>query len=122
MSATAVEVADRAQGLTQGANAYLVEPTERNELLATVTAALRYYRARQRAERTAAMLAALASVTLDINIAETFDGLAAAAAIGAARIFCVHAVLTLEMPNGQVRRMSASPGDSRPRGAAGPSA
>ena len=28
-SATAVEVADRAHGLTQGADAYLIEPTER---------------------------------------------------------------------------------------------
>jgi CheY-like chemotaxis protein len=113
VSATAVEVADRAHGLTQGADAYLVEPTEPEELLATVTAALRYYRARQRAERTASMLAALASVTLEINTAGTFDGLATAAATGAARIFSVHAVLTLEMPDGQARRMSASPGDSR---------
>ena len=56
VSATAVEVADRAHGLTQGADAYLIEPTEPAELLATVTAALRYFRARQRAERTAAML------------------------------------------------------------------
>ena len=87
VSATAVEVADRAHGLTQGADAYLVEPTEPAVLLATVTATLRYSRARQRAERTAAMLTALASVTLDINAAETFDGLAAAAAAGAARIF-----------------------------------
>ena len=59
VSATAVEVADRAHGLTQGADAYLIEPTEPAELLATVTAALRYYRARQRAERTASRLAAL---------------------------------------------------------------
>jgi DNA-binding response OmpR family regulator len=113
VSATAVEVADRAHGLTQGADAYLVEPTEPEELLATVTAALRYSRARQRAERTATMLAALASVTLDINTAGTFDGLATAAATGAARIFSVPAVLILEMPDGQARRMSASPGDAR---------
>jgi serine phosphatase RsbU (regulator of sigma subunit)/DNA-binding response OmpR family regulator len=93
VSATAVEVADRAHGLTQGADAYLVEPTEPEELLATVTAALRYYRARTRAERTAAMLAALASTTLDINAAETFDGLAAVAAADAARIFSVEAGL-----------------------------
>ena len=110
VSATAVDVADRAHGLTQGADAYLVEPTEPAELLATVTAALRYFRARQRAERTAAMLTELASVTLDINAAETFDGLAAAAAAGAARIFAAHAILTLEMPDGQSRRTSASPG------------
>ena len=56
VSATAVAVADRAHGLTQGADAYLIEPTEPEELLATVTAALRYYRARQRAERTASLL------------------------------------------------------------------
>jgi serine phosphatase RsbU (regulator of sigma subunit) len=111
VSATAVEVADRAHGLTQGADAYLVEPTEPEELLATVTAALRYYRARQRAERTASRLAALASVTLDINAAETFDGLAAASAAGAARIFSVPAILILEMPDGQVRRMAAVPGE-----------
>ena len=110
VSATAVEVADRAHGLTQGADAYLVEPTEPAELLATVTAVLRYSRARQRAERTAAMLAALVGVTLRINAAETFDGLAAAAAAGAARIFSVPAVLILEMPDGQDRRMAASPG------------
>ncbi|MCW2933830.1 MAG: response regulator receiver modulated serine phosphatase [Actinomycetia bacterium] len=110
VSATAINVADRAHGLTQGADAYLIEPTEPEELLATVMAALRYYRARQRAERSAAMLAALADVSLHINAAETFDGLAAAAATGAARIFSVPAVLILEMPDGQVRRVSANPG------------
>ena len=110
VSATAVEVADRAHGLTQGADAYLIEPTEPAELLATVTAALRYYRARQRAERTASRLAALASATLDINAAETFDGLAAASAAGAARIFSVPAILILEMPDGQDRRVAATPG------------
>ena len=83
VSATAIEVADRARGLTQGADAYLTEPTEPEELLAVVVAALRYYRARQRAERTAALLAALTSVALDINAADTFDGLARAAAAGA---------------------------------------
>jgi DNA-binding response OmpR family regulator len=110
VSATAVEVADRARGLTQGADAYLVEPTEPAELLATVTAALRYSRARQRAERTAAMLTELAGVTLDINAAETFDGLAAAAVAGATRMFGVPAILIVEMPDGQSRRTSAVPG------------
>ena len=110
VSATAIEVADRAHGLTQGADAYLVEPTEPAELLATVTAALRYYRARQRAERTASRLSALARATLAINAAETFDGLAAASAAGAAGIFSVEAILILEMPDGQDRRVSAVPG------------
>jgi serine phosphatase RsbU (regulator of sigma subunit)/FixJ family two-component response regulator len=110
VSATAVEVADRARGLTQGADAYLTDPTEPEELLATVTAMLRYSHARKRAERTAAMLTALADVTLHINTAETFDGLVAAAAAGAARIFSVPAVVILEMPDGQTRRTAAAPG------------
>jgi CheY-like chemotaxis protein len=109
VSATAVAVADRAYGLTQGADAYLVEPTEPAELLPTVTAVLRYSRARQRAEATATRLTALTSATLNINGAETFDGLARAAAAGAAQIFEAPAVLILIMPDGQLRRMAASP-------------
>jgi CheY-like chemotaxis protein len=115
VSATAVGVADRALGLTQGADAYLTDPAEPEELLALVTAALRYSRARQRAERSASLLAALTSVALDINAADTFDGLARAAAVGAARIFAAQAVLVLEMPDGQIRRTSASPERPEPR-------
>jgi CheY-like chemotaxis protein len=122
VSATAIEVADRALGLTQGADAYLTEPTEPEELLAVVMAALRYYRARQRAERTAALLAALTSVALDISAAGTFDGLARAAAAGAVRIFAAQAVLVLEMPDGQVRRTSASPQHPQPAQRGGPAA
>jgi CheY-like chemotaxis protein len=112
VSATAVTVADRAQGLNQGADAYLTEPAEPEELLAVVKAALRYSRARQRAERAAALLAELTASTLNINAAATFDGLARAAASGAARIFATQAVVILAMPDGQVRRTSAS--DTRP--------
>jgi CheY-like chemotaxis protein len=115
VSATAIEVSDRALGLTQGADAYLTEPTEPEELLAVVVAALRYYRARRRAERTASLLAALTSVALDIQAADTFDGLARAAAAGAARMFAAQAVLFLEMPDGQIRRTSASPEHPEPR-------
>jgi CheY-like chemotaxis protein len=110
ISATAVEVSDRALGLTQGADAYLTDPSEPEELLAVVMAALRYSRARQRAERTASLLTALTGVALDISAASTFDGLARAAAAGAARIFAVQAVLVVQMPDGQVRRTSAVPG------------
>jgi serine phosphatase RsbU (regulator of sigma subunit)/DNA-binding response OmpR family regulator len=114
VSATAVEVEDRAHGLNQGADAYLIEPADPAELLATVAAALRYHRARLRAERLAGLLALLAQVTLEINAAETFDGLAFAAATGAARIFVTEVVLMLEMPDGQVRRVSAAPGRDTP--------
>jgi CheY-like chemotaxis protein len=120
VSATAITVSDRAHGLTQGADAYLTEPTEPEELLAVVMAALRYSRARQRAERTASLLATLTRSTLLINAAETFDGLARAAAAGAARIFAAQAVLILEMPDGQVRRLSASPQHPEPAQRGGP--
>ncbi len=114
VSATAVEVADRAHGLTQGADAYLIDPAEPQELLATVTAVLRYSRARRRAELTASLLARLTSVTLEINAARTFDGLARAAAAGAARIFGAESVVIVVQPDGQLRRMSAAPGRSVP--------
>ena len=114
VSATAVEVADRAHGLTQGADAYLIDPAEPQELLATVTAMLRYSRARRRAELTASLLARLTSVTLEINAARTFDGLARAAAAGAARIFGAESVVIVVQPDGQLRRMSAAPGRSVP--------
>ena len=120
VSATAVGVADRALGLTQGADAYLTEPADPEELLAVVVAALRYYRARQRAERTASLLAALTRATLDINAAGTFDGLARAAAAGTARIFAAPAVVILEMPDGQLRRTSASPQHPEPAQRGGP--
>jgi len=81
--------------------------SEPEELLAVVMAALRYSRARQRAERTAALLTALTGVALDINTAETFDGLARAAAAGAARIFTAQAVLMVEMPDGQLVQLVA---------------
>jgi len=119
ISATAVQVSDRALGLTQGADAYLTDPSEPEELLAVVMAALRYSRARQRAERTASLLSTLTEVALDISAATTFDGLARTAAAGAARIFAVQAVLVVQMPDGQVRRTAAMPGQpgTRQRGA-----
>ena len=120
VSATAVAVADRAEGLTQGADAYLVDPAEPEELLAVVVAALRYSRARHRAERSAALLTVLTSVTMDINAAATFDGLARAAAAGAARIFDAEAIVVLAMPDGQTRRTSASPQQPVPRQRGGP--
>jgi hypothetical protein len=78
-------------------------------------AVLRHYRTRQRAGRSVALLRALTGVTLDINAADTFDGLARAAAAGAVRIFAAQAVLVLETPDGQIRRTSASPEHPEPR-------
>src|SRR5215210_5823036 len=87
VSAHAVDVVDRTQGLNRGADAYLVEPIEPDELIATAQAVLRYYRARQRAESLAARMVRLAETTLAINSASTFAGLLEAAAEGAHAIF-----------------------------------
>ncbi|GAB1821509.1 SpoIIE family protein phosphatase [Herbidospora sp. RD11066] len=87
LTASAVGVGDRTQGLERGADAYLIEPVEPEVLLATVNATLRYARARRQAERLAGRLAGLADVTLAINTAGDLDELLGAAAGGAARIF-----------------------------------
>src|SRR3984957_13507277 len=108
VSALAGAVADRALGLNEGADAYLAEPFQAEEFLATVTATLRYFRARRQAERTAARLTALTQVTLAISAAETFDRLARTAAEGAAKIFGAPAGLLLVLPEGQLRRFSVS--------------
>jgi CheY-like chemotaxis protein len=104
----------RQHGLNRGADVYLTDPIEEEELLATVVAALRYYRARQQAEQTASRLTALTRATLAVNAASTFDGLARAAVLGAVEIFGVPAVHYQVLPDGQVCRMYASPGDPVP--------
>ncbi|MFJ5228547.1 SpoIIE family protein phosphatase [Kitasatospora sp. NPDC088391] len=86
ISATAIEASDRTQGLHRGADAYLTEPIDAAELQATVTAVLRYTRARRRAERLAARVAALHRATLALYGADDADALVTAAALGAVRL------------------------------------
>ncbi|MGC1210439.1 MAG: SpoIIE family protein phosphatase [Micromonospora sp.] len=100
VSAHAIDVVDRAQGLTRGADAYLAEPIEPEELVATTYAVLRYYQARQRAELLAERLAALADATVSMHAAPNFVRLLEAAAAGAARIFKSPAVVVAETFDG----------------------
>jgi CheY-like chemotaxis protein len=101
VSAHAVDVVHRTQGLNRGADAYLVEPIEPDELIATAQAVLRYYRARQRAESLAARMVKLAETTLAINSASTLAGLLQAAAAGAHGIFGGPAVVLAETSDGE---------------------
>lgn len=112
VSAHAIDVVDRAQGLTRGADAYLAEPIEPEELVATAHAVLRYYRARQRAELLAERLAALADATVSMHAAPNFVRLLEAAAAGAARIFKSPAVVVAETFEGDcLAGVVAGPGD-----------
>lgn len=92
ISATNIAVADRAQGLHRGADAYLIEPVDADELLATVTAVLRYSRARRSAERLARQLGLLNRATADLYQAGDAERLFTAAVAGAGAVFSAGAV------------------------------
>ncbi|QQQ79445.1 fused response regulator/phosphatase [Saccharothrix sp. 6-C] len=91
VSAAFREAEDRITGLNRGADAYLTEPVDAGELMATVEAALRYYRARTLAERLADRLAKLTAGTMAINAATEFDALAAEAARATATVLAASA-------------------------------
>ncbi len=101
VSAHAVDTADRTLGLIGGADAYLVEPIDPHELVATVQAVLRYYHARRQAEQLADGLARLAETTLAVTMAGDFAELLTAAAAGAARLFGARAMVGAETIDGQ---------------------
>ncbi|MFH8462810.1 SpoIIE family protein phosphatase [Streptomyces sp. NPDC017991] len=86
ISAAAITPDDHAEGLRRGADAYLDQPIDPGELLATVSATLRYARARQRAEKLAHRLIALNQATLDVYSAVGFHSFASAATGGAAAV------------------------------------
>ncbi|HZE01096.1 MAG TPA: fused response regulator/phosphatase [Pseudonocardiaceae bacterium] len=104
LSATAIRGSDRAQGLNRGADAYLTEPVEPDELVATVGSVLRYYRARAAAERLADRLTRLTRATLAMNAATSIEGLAAAIATGAADIFGAPTAILVAEPDGRLQR------------------
>lgn len=87
LSGTAVDATDRNEGLRRGADAYLVEPVESDELLATINALLRYSAARRRAVRIAGYLRRLHSATLAVSTTTSRAALVAAVAEGVNAIF-----------------------------------
>jgi CheY-like chemotaxis protein len=109
VSATFIEADDRAQGLTRGADAYLTEPVDPGELLATVEAALRYSRARVAAERLAQRLNLLTEASLAVYAAQSYPAMIAAAADGATAVFGAAASVLVTMSDGRV--LCATTGD-----------
>ncbi len=95
ISAVAVEPRDRTAGLDGGADAYLTDPIEPQEMLATVRSLLRSADARRTAERRAARLDRLSAAGLRINVALNASRLVAATCEGAARILECEAVAVL---------------------------
>ncbi|GAA4799803.1 hypothetical protein GCM10023220_30030 [Streptomyces ziwulingensis] len=101
ISAAAISPDDHAEGLRRGADAYLDQPIDPGELLATVAATLRYARARQRAERLAHRLFALNRATLDVYSAVGFHSFASAATGGAATVLSSPASAVFLSPQAQ---------------------
>ena len=79
ISAIAVEPKDRSAGLENGADAYMVDPIEPQEMLSMVRALLRSSGFRRSAERLAVRLQHLAAASLRINVALNVSRLATAA-------------------------------------------
>lgn len=87
ISAVAMEPEHRSAGLDRGADAYLVDPIEPQELVSTVGALLRSSGARRRAESLATRLGRLNRAALRLNVATTGPRLADAAAAGVQLVF-----------------------------------
>lgn len=87
VSATATKPADRSEGLRRGADGYLVEPVEREELLASVEALIRGAAAQRTALRLAQRLRGLNDATLAVNDSVTLERLVATIALEASSLF-----------------------------------
>ncbi|MFE9253220.1 SpoIIE family protein phosphatase [Streptomyces sp. NPDC007088] len=114
ISASAVAAADRTQGLRRGADAYLTEPIEPDELVATLHAVLRYARARARAEGLAERLALLNTFTLDLYRASSAEELALVAARAATRLLGAPSSVVLQTPRGRDVQAVADEAGARP--------
>lgn len=113
VSAVIMSPEDHARGLQGGAAAYLNQPIDRDELLATLTATLRYTRAQRRAEWLAQRLRTLNHTTLDVYKAVGFHSFATAATSGAADLMRCPATAVFLTPQGHVvHSMSPGPGEA----------
>ena len=86
VSAVAMETSDKVTALDQGADAYLVDPIEPEELLSTVRALLRSFGARREAELLATRLGRLNLAIVRLNVAASAARLAGATARAASEV------------------------------------
>lgn len=86
VSATSVDPDSRTRGLDAGAEAYLIEPLDVEEFLATVRSLARSGESRRRSDRSVDQLTRLANATTRINAADSLGDLLSALVTGAASI------------------------------------
>lgn len=111
VSATSIDARSRTSGLQRGADAYLVEPLDRDEFLATVAALCRSHAARRGMTEHARRLADLAAAVVPLASAPSLDDLVARAAQGGATVFGAPVVVVATAPDGMATRVvSAGPG------------
>lgn len=106
VSAVAMETSDKVTALDQGADAYLVDPIEPDELLSTVRALLRSFGARREAELLATRLSRLNRAVVRLNVAASVPRLVEATARAAAEIFDSPAVALLVDEHGEGWRLT----------------
>ena len=105
VSATATGPADRSEGLRRGADGYLVEPVEREELLASVGALLRGAAAQRTAVRLAYRLRRLNDASTALSAAATLERLVSTIAREASALFeCMAIVAVSSTESGHVAR------------------
>ncbi|MFC8599128.1 MULTISPECIES: SpoIIE family protein phosphatase [unclassified Isoptericola] len=110
VSATSIDAAARTAGLEGGADAYLPEPLDRDEFLATVGALCRARDAQRGAGRTARRFEALADALAPLHQAQTQDLLADLVAQGACTVLGRPAVAMVVVdPQTVVRSVCAAP-------------
>ena len=100
VSATAIQAADRSEGLLRGADAFLVHPIERSDFVGVVTALSRRSSGRRTVTTTAVRLRELASSTADVHGASEEGTLFRAMVTGASRIAATPATLVMRTSRG----------------------
>ncbi|HYQ74901.1 SpoIIE family protein phosphatase [Cellulomonas sp.] len=117
VSATSIDARSRTSGLQRGADAYLVEPLDRDEFLVTVAALCRSHAARRGITEHARRLADLAAAVVPLASAGSLDDLVARAAQGGATVFDAPVVVIATAPDGMATRVvCAGPGRPVVRG------
>ncbi|MGZ6587034.1 MAG: SpoIIE family protein phosphatase, partial [Solirubrobacteraceae bacterium] len=109
VSAVAMETLDRVAGLDSGADAYLVDPIDPEELLSTIRTLLRSSGARRSAEELAGRMSRLNRAAVRLNLASTIARLAEGVARAAAEVLDEPAVAVL-LDDEVAHRAAAAPG------------